>query len=70
MLNAGHADGVGAHPIYRFQVFGVHEQPGKLVLIQFQPEQNTQAHIVDAALHGPVHGFGVIIIIVLRARGM
>ncbi len=43
---------------------------GELVAVAFQAEQHAQAHVVDAALHGAVHGFGVVIVIMLGARGM
>ena len=69
-FHAGHADGVGANALDRFQMLGVHEQAGKLILVPLQPEQHAQAHVVDAALHGPVHGLGVIGVVVLGSGGM
>ena len=51
-------------------MLSVHDQAGKLVAISLQSKQYTQAHIVDAALHGAVHRFGMPIIITLRTCGM
>ena len=52
----------------RLEMLGVHEQAGQLVAVQLQPEQNAQAHVVDSALHGPVHRLGVVGIVVLGPR--
>ena len=51
-------------------MLGMHEQGRKFVTIAFQTEEHAQAHIVDAALHGAVHGFGMPGIIMLGARGV
>ena len=59
-----------AHAEHGFQMLRMHEKAGELVAVQLQPEQHAAAHIVDAALHGPVHGLGVVIVIMLRSRGM
>ena len=64
--DARHTDGVRAYTEGRFQVFGMHEQAHEIILIRVQAEQNTQAHIVDAAFHGAVHRFGVISVVALR----
>ena len=48
----------------------VHQQRGEFIAVQFQPIEHAQAHVVDAALHGAVHGLGVISVVVLRAHGM
>ena len=69
-LDPGDADGVGPDAMDGLQVLRVHQQARELVFIQLQPEQHAQAHVVDAALHGPVVGLGVVGVIVLRPRGM
>ena len=51
-------------------MLSVHQQGSKLILIHLEAEQNAQAHVVDAALHGPVHGLGVVGIVTLGAGGM
>ena len=51
-------------------MLGVHEKPGKLVAVQLQAEEHPQAHVVDAALHGPVHGLGVVAVVALGAGGV
>ena len=70
VLDARHGDGVRAHAVHRLQVLGVHEQAGKLVLILLQAEEDAQAHVVDAAGHGAVHGLGVVVVVVLGAGGV
>ena len=59
-----------ADAVYGFKMLRVHQQRGELVAIPFEAEQDTDAHIVDSTLHGPVHRFGMIGIIVLRPRRM
>ena len=70
VLHPGHADGVGPHPVDSLQVLGVHQQPGELIAVQLQAEQHAQAHVVNAALHGPVHGLGVVAVVALGAGGV
>lgn len=48
----------------------VHEKPYQLVGIIFQPEQHAQSHIINAASHSTIHGFGVVVVIVLRTGGV
>ena len=69
-LHPGYAYGVWADAVYGFKMLRVHQQRGELVAIPFEAEQDTDAHIVDSTLHGPVHRFGMIGIIVLRPRRM
>ena len=59
-----------AHSVNRLQVLGMHQQSGKFIAVQLQPEEDPASHIVDAALHGPVHSLGVVVVIVLGACGM
>ena len=68
--NPGHRDGVGAHAEDGLQVLGVHEQPGKLIPVELQTEEDAQAHVVDAALHGPVMGLGVVGVVALGSGGV
>ena len=65
-LDARHADRVRADAVRRLQMLGVHQEPRKLVFVQFEPEQHAQPHVVDAALHGAVHRLGVVGVVVLR----
>ena len=69
-LHARYADGVRADAVHGLQVLRVHDQPRELILVQFQPEQHAQAHVVDAALHGAVHGLGVPGVVVLGTGGV
>ena len=59
-----------ADAVNSFQMLRVHDQAGELILVQLKTEQNAQAHIVDAAFHRAVHGFRVVIVVVLGACGM
>ena len=70
VLDTGDTDGMGADAVDGFQVFGVHQQARELIAVPLQSKQYAQAHIVDAALHGPVHGFRVVVIVVLGAGGV
>ena len=56
--------------VHRFQMFGMHQKAGKFVLVSFQPEQNAQSHVVDAAFHCPIHRFRMPGVIVLRSGRM
>ena len=69
-LQAGHADGVGADTVDGLQMLGVHDEACELVLVELQTEEDAQAHVVDTALHGAVHGLGVVVVVVLGTRGM
>ena len=69
-LDPGNADGVRANAMHRLQMLRVHDQTGKLVLVHLQAEQNAQAHVVNAAFHGPVHGLSMVGVIVLGAGGV
>ena len=51
-------------------MFCMHQQASKFIRICLQPEQNAQPDIINSTLHGSVHGFGVVIIIVFWARWM
>ena len=52
------------------QMLRMHEKPRKLVFKPFQSEENTQSHIIDAAFHGTVHGFCVVLVVVFRTCRM
>ena len=67
---AGHADGVGAYAEGSLQVLRVHEKAGELIPVFIQTEEDADAHVIDPALHGPVHGCGVVVIVVLGACGV
>ena len=48
----------------------VHQKPRELVAVSVEPEQDAQPHVVDAAVHRPVHRLGVVVVVVLGARGV
>lgn len=56
--------------MHSLKMLGVHKQPREFILIALKSEKHTQPHVVYSALHGSVHGLGVIVIIVLGAGGM
>ena len=68
--DTGHADGVGTYSHTGLQMLRVHEQPHEIVAVHVEPEEHAAAHIIDAALHGPVHGLRMIGIVMLGSRGM
>ena len=70
LFDAGNADGVRTNAVDSFQMLCVHEKPYQLVGIIFQPEQHAQSHVINAACHSTVHGFGVVVVIVLRTGGV
>ena len=70
VFDARNADGVRADAVNGFEVLRVHHQAREFILIALQPEQNAQPHVVDAAVHGAVHRLGVVVVIVLRPRGV
>ena len=51
-------------------MLGMHEQGGKFVSVKLKPKQHAQSHVVDSAGHSPVHGLGMISVIVLRPGWM
>ncbi len=48
----------------------VHKQPGKFIAVLVKAEENADSHVVNAALHGAVHGLGVIVVIMFRPCGV
>ena len=54
----------------RLQMLGMHQQPRKIIFVIFQPKQDAESDVVDAAVHSAVHRFGMVRIIVLRTRGV
>ena len=52
------------------EVFGVHEEGGEFVAVAFEAEEYAESDVVDAALHGAVHGLGVVGVVVLGTGGM
>ena len=49
-------------------MFRVHKQPSKFVIVTLKPVKHAQTYVVNAALHGSVHRFGVIVVVVLGPR--
>ncbi len=54
------------YTVHGFQMLCMHQQACKFITVFVQPEKHTDSHIVNSALHGSVHRFGMIIIVVLR----
>ena len=48
----------------------MHEQAYQIITVGIQAEQDTDSYIIDASLHGTVHGFRMIGIVALGASGM
>ena len=60
----------GPTPIYGFQMLGVHEKTCKFIAVFVETEEHAETDVVNAALHGSVHRFGVVIVVVFRTRRM
>ena len=58
--DSGHANGVRAYALGGFQMLGMHQKAHEIVTVQVQAEQDAAAHVVNAAVHRPVHGLGVV----------
>ena len=67
---ARHTDSMRPHAETCLQVLGMHQQPNEVIAVCLQPEQHPDAHVVNAARHGAVHGLGVIGVIMFRPRGV
>ena len=61
---------MGADAVDGFQVLCVHEQTGELILVALQAKQNAQTYVINTAVHGTIHGLGVVGVVVLGAGGM
>ena len=59
-----------SHTLHSLQVLRMHQDSGELVSVQLESVEDAQPNIVDAALHRAVHRLGMIVIVVLRSRGM
>ena len=70
IAQAGDADRVRPDAVNRFEVFGVHQKADKIIAVQVQAKQDATSYVVDAALHGAVHRFGVVGVVALRPCGM
>lgn len=55
MFQSGNTDRVGPYAEGCFQMLGMHQKSGKLIAVFVQTEENSKAHIVNAAFHCPVH---------------
>ena len=65
--DTGNGNGMRSHPVNSLQMLGVHKDSRKLIAVFIQPEQNAKSYIINAALHGTVHSFGMISIVMLRS---
>ena len=70
MSEPWNADGMRADSECGFKMFCMHEQSGKFIAIFVKPEQNSEADIINSTLHCPIHGFGVIIVVMLWSGRM
>ena len=48
----------------------VHQKPDEIIAVQVQPKQYTASDVIDSAVHGTIHRFGMICVIVLRPGRM
>ena len=62
-LDSRYTDGVRSNAVNRLQMFCVHEDSRKFIAVQFQSEKHTKTHIINTALHGPVHRLGMISVV-------
>ena len=53
-----------------FQMLGVHEKTCKFIAVFVETEEHAETDVVNAALHGSVHRFRVVIVVVFRTRRM
>ena len=53
-----------------FQMFGVHQQSGKVITVCIQSEENAYPYIVNTPFHSTVHGFRVVGIVAFRSGGV
>ena len=52
-----------ADALVGFEMLCVHDDAGEIIAVVVETEQHAQADIVNAAVHGAIHGLGVIGII-------
>ena len=69
-LQARHRDGVRPHAVHSLEVLGVAEQARELVAVLLEAKEHAQAHVIDAPVHGAVHGLGVVVVVMLGPRGV
>ena len=48
----------------------MHQKTCEFIPVELKPEEHSASDIIDTALHGPVHGFGMPGIIMLGTRGV
>ena len=70
LFQSWHTDSVWAHAVDSLKVLRVHNKSSKLIFIQLQAKQYAKTYVVNTALHGAVHSFGVVVVVVLRACGV
>lgn len=51
-------------------MFGVHQQSGKFIAVFVQSKKDTEAYVINAAGHGAIHGFGMVVVIMFGTRGV
>ncbi len=61
---------MGPYAAESFQMLRMHQQADKIIAIHLQAEQHTDSHIVNPALHRPVHGLCMIGIVMFRPGRM
>ena len=52
------------------QVLCMHQDADEIIFVKVQAEKHSASHVIDAALHGSVHGLRVVCVIALRAGRM
>ena len=58
---------MGSYTVYCFQMLRMHQKSCKLIAILVQTEEYADAYVIDTALHGSIHGFRMITIVMLRS---
>ena len=70
MADPWDADGMRSYAFCGFQVFGMHQHTDKIITVKLKAEEDSEADVVDPAVHGAVHGFRVPGIIMFGAGGV
>ena len=64
--NAWHADRVRSYAKGCLQMLRVHHQSDEVVAVSAQTKEYAQTNIVNAPLHGSIHGLGMVGVVTLR----
>jgi len=59
-----------SHTMYSFKMLSMHQKSYKFISVKLKTEQYAKSDIINTAVHSSVHGFSVIIVIMLRTCRM